>query len=222
MQNTYWEVFFHCSKPFFNSLILITFSVSAIFVSPLPHWQNVSLWRLSFIWGNTKRSLGVRSGELGGWGTGAMPFLVKNCWTLSVVWAGALVNHPSWNGQTCWKSLQKISLKLNAASHNNASWYADTDGFLEHSSSGGNLYYKGLTLQKIIPDSLGSPPPYIKNSYNLIAQNPQTIWLKNRQKIWIDIFPKKIYKRPTVHEKTLNIFIREMQIKPQWNIVSYL
>ena len=36
------------------------------------------------------------------------------------------------------------------ASHNNARWYSDADGFLEHSPSGGNLYYQGLTLQKII------------------------------------------------------------------------
>ena len=33
------------------------------------------------------------------------------------------VNHPSWNGQTHWKSLQKNSLKLNTASDNNAGWY---------------------------------------------------------------------------------------------------
>ena len=33
-------------------------------------------------------------------------------------------------------SLQKNSLKLNAASHNNASWCIDTDGFLEYSPSG--------------------------------------------------------------------------------------
>ena len=34
-------------------------------------------------------------------------------------------------------SLQnKNSLKWNTASHNNAIWYTDTDGFLEHSSSG--------------------------------------------------------------------------------------
>ena len=33
-------------------------------------------------------------------------FLVKNCLTLSVVWAGALVNLPSWNGQRHSKSLQ--------------------------------------------------------------------------------------------------------------------
>ena len=36
-----------------------------------------------------------------------MPFLVKDGWTLSAVWAGALINQPSRNGKTCWKSLQK-------------------------------------------------------------------------------------------------------------------
>ena len=39
--------------------------------------------------------------------------------------------------------LQKNSLKLNAASHNNASWNTDPEGFLEHSLSEGSLYYKG-------------------------------------------------------------------------------
>ena len=45
----------------------------------------------------------------------------------------------------------------NAASHNNASWCTDTDGFLEHSPSRGSLPYKGPTLQKIIPGFGGSP-----------------------------------------------------------------
>ena len=35
------------------------------------------------------------------------------------------------------KNLQKNSLKLNIAFHNNASWYTDTDGFLECSLSWG-------------------------------------------------------------------------------------
>ena len=48
------------------------------------------------------------------------------------------------------KSLQKNSLKLDTASHNNTSWYTDTDGFLEHSPSRESMYYKGTTLQKII------------------------------------------------------------------------
>ena len=77
--------------------------------------------------------------------------------TQRVVWAGALINQPSWNGQTHWKSLQKYSLKPNTASHDNASWCTDTDGFLEHSPSRGSLYYKGPALQKKIPLSGGTP-----------------------------------------------------------------
>ena len=48
------------------------------------------------------------------------------------------------------KESSQKSLKLNAASHNNSSWYTDTDGFLELPSSGGSLYYKGPALQKVI------------------------------------------------------------------------
>ena len=94
---------------------------------------------------------------------GVMPFLVKNCWTLRAVWADALVDHPSWNGQISWKSpKKKNSLKPNTASHNTTSWYTDTDGFLEHSPSRGSLYYKGCALQNIILGFLGPP------SYNLL------------------------------------------------------
>ena len=39
------------------------------------------------------------------------------------------------------KESSKKLLKPNTASHNDASWYTDTDGFLEHSASGGSLYY---------------------------------------------------------------------------------
>ena len=38
------------------------------------------------------------------------------------------------------REFKNNSLMLNAASHNNASWYTDTDGFLENSPSGGSLY----------------------------------------------------------------------------------
>ena len=59
---------------------------------------------------------------------------------------------------------------LNMASHNNAIWYTDLDGFLEHSPSGGSLYYKGPPLQMIIlgffcpphtGDSMGKGRMYI-------------------------------------------------------------
>ena len=33
--------FFHCSEQFLNYSILMSFSASAVFVSPLPHWQNL-------------------------------------------------------------------------------------------------------------------------------------------------------------------------------------
>ena len=41
-------------------------------------------------------------------------------------------------------------LKANTASHNNASCYTATDGFLEHSPSAGSLSYKEPALQKMI------------------------------------------------------------------------
>ena len=50
-------------------------------------------------------------------------------------------------------SLQKTSLKLNAAFHNNASWCTDTDGLLEYSSREGSLYYQDPPLQEPIQDT---------------------------------------------------------------------
>ena len=116
-----------------------------VFVSPLPHWQNVSLWGLFSFRKTKKGCLGVRTG---GWGMGVMPSGGKSCWTLSTVWAGVLVNHPSWNGPTHWKSLQKNPLKPNTASQNTTSWHTDTDGFLEHSSSGEACTTRGLPSRR--------------------------------------------------------------------------
>ena len=60
-------------------------------------------------------------------------------------------------GKCVERVFKKKLMKPNAASHNNASWYTDTDGFLEHSPSMGNLYYKRPALQKIIPVFYGLP-----------------------------------------------------------------
>ena len=81
-------------------------------VSPLPHQQNVSLWGI-FPSGKQKKSLGwdLVNREGGVWGSCCF---VKNSRTLRKAWAGALVNYPSWNGQMCWKSLQK---KFTEAEH---------------------------------------------------------------------------------------------------------
>ena len=129
--------------------------LTGTFFSPLTHWQNVSLWGLFSSGETQKNRLGwgqVKRED----GAGGLCRLVKNCWTLGVMWAGVLVNHASWNGQRSWKSLKKNALKSNAASHNSASWCTDPDGLLEHSSSRGTLYNKGPTHQQIILGGFGS------------------------------------------------------------------
>ena len=108
MQHTNWYVFSTAQNSFWTCQFWCLLVLLPFFVSPLPHRQNVSLWGL-FLRRETKKSLGMRSGEWEGRNMDIMPFLVKKCWTLSAMWAGALVNHPSWNGQTCWKSLEKFT-----------------------------------------------------------------------------------------------------------------
>ena len=73
--------FFHCSKQFLKSLILMPFMLLLLFVSPFPHQQNVSLWGLSSS-GEIKQTIKVTLGKIG-WmgGNGCQLFLVKNCWT---------------------------------------------------------------------------------------------------------------------------------------------
>ena len=127
------DVFFHSSKQFLNSSILMPFSASAVFWFHLfhigkrfpfedfthPGKQNI---HLGHDWVNTEHSE---------WGI--VPFLGKNCWKLSTVWAGVLVNHPSRNGQMCWVFKKKKKLRSNTACHNTTSWCTDTDRSLEHS-----------------------------------------------------------------------------------------
>ena len=91
--------------------------------------------------------------EGGTWGS--CPFVQKLLNTQRIV--GRCTHMSPIMGWADVLSLQNNSLKPNAASHNNASWYTDTDGFLEHSPSGGGLSYKGPALQKIIP-VFGGPP----------------------------------------------------------------
>ena len=147
------ETFFHCSKQLLNSSILMPFSASAMFFSASSTLAKHFPLRTFFIWGNQKSLLG-QDWEGGAWES--CLFLVKNCWTLGAVWAGILVNHPSWNGQTHWKSSKKITeAKHNLSQHHQrAHWYIS---ILELSLSGGSLCYKGPILQKIIPGFLGSP-----------------------------------------------------------------
>ena len=137
---TYWDIFPTASNSFWTHqfwclLVLLTF-----FVSPIPHKQNVSLWEI-FSSGETKKVTQGKIrwiGRVGAWGSWIFG---QKLLDTSVMWVSLLINYLSWNGQTHWKSLQKNSLKLNASSHNTTSWLTDTDGSLEHSPSGGSLYY---------------------------------------------------------------------------------
>ena len=119
MQYTYRDIFSTAQNSFRTCQFWCLLLPLLFFVSPLPPRWNVSLWGVFHHPGkqtNKKSHLGWDWVNREACGMGVMPFLAK-----SMVWAGALVNHPSWNGQTPWKSLQKNSLKPNAASHNNTS-----------------------------------------------------------------------------------------------------
>ena len=61
-------------------------------------------------------------------------------------------------GKCVERILKKISLRLNSASHNNTSWYTDTDRILEHPPSGGSLHCKGPTLRKTVLRFFWVPP----------------------------------------------------------------
>ena len=61
-------------------------------------------------------------------------------------------------GKLIERIFKKNSLKPNAPCHNNVSGCTDTGGFLEHSSSGGSLYYKGPPEDN--SGVLGVPPIY--------------------------------------------------------------
>ena len=93
---------------------------------------------------------------------GVMSFLVKNCWTLSTVWAGVLINHIMKQVNELKESSKKKKKKIAEAELsllNNTSWFTPRGGFLEHSPSRGSLYYKGTALQKIILFLGGGGPP---------------------------------------------------------------
>ena len=100
--------FFHCSKQFLNLSILMPFSASAGFCFTSSEMAKHFLLRTFFIRGNKKVSWS-KTGWIGRVGHGSHAVLVKNSWMLSVVWAGALVNHPWWNGQTCWVFKKKFT-----------------------------------------------------------------------------------------------------------------
>ena len=75
-------------------------------------------------------------------------------------------------GKYIERVFKKILLKPNSASHNNASRYTNTDGYLEYAPSGGRLYCKGPTVRKIILFGGGSPLVYKWNRIDSPEINP--------------------------------------------------
>ena len=158
MQYTYQDLFFTAQNSFWTCWFWCLLVLLPFFVSPLPHQQNLFLWGyLSSMEANKKFTQGEirwlgRAGHSGhavfGQKLPNTQHGVGRCTRKSPImkWANAPKE----------KSLHKHSLKLNATSHHNASWYTDTDVFLEHSPSRGSLYYKRPTLQKIILEFFGS------------------------------------------------------------------
>ena len=78
MQYTYQGIFSHCSKQFLSLSILMPFSAFCSFCFTSSTSATCFPLRDIFIQENNKL-LRVRSGEWGGWDSGAMTFLVKNC-----------------------------------------------------------------------------------------------------------------------------------------------
>ena len=140
IQNSFWTCRFW------------SFSASAIFCFTSSTSAKYFPLRTFFTQGNKKKVTQGKIrwiGRVGHRGHAAFWSLTTEA---SVQCGQVLVNHPSRNGQTNGV-FRKNSLKPNAASHNNATWYTHTDGLLEHSPSKGSL-------QKVI-SVWGASPSYI-------------------------------------------------------------
>ena len=144
--------FFHCSKQFLNSPILMPFSASAIF---LFYFFRISKMFPSEEFFSSKETKRVSKGRI--------RWIGRVGHKGHAIFSQKLLNTQCGVGRCTHKSLimkwanafrvfkKKNSPKPNAASCNNVSRYTDSNGFLEHSPSRESLYCKGTTLQKIIP-----------------------------------------------------------------------
>ena len=124
------------------------------FLFHLFHISETCPFEHTFHQGNKKKSPGGRNKWIGRVGHGSHAVLGQK-----------LLNAQHGVGRCTWKppiltwantvKISKIkSLKLNTASHNNASWCTDT----EHPPSRGSRTYKGPTLQEKILVFVESPP----------------------------------------------------------------
>ena len=135
--------FFHCSKQFLSSLILMPFSASVIFCFTSSTSAESFPLRTFFSSEEPKKCHSgqgwvIREGEAWGSCRSGQKLLNTQCDVSRCARKSSVMK---------WANLERVfkknSLKLKAASHNNARWYTDTDGFLEHSPSRGSLCYRG-------------------------------------------------------------------------------
>ena len=99
--------FFHYSKQFLNSSMLMPFSASAIFCFTFSTLAKSFPLRTVLIWGNQKILLGVRSGEQGGWGMGSCCFGSKTAEHSARCRQVCSLSHLTWNEQMHWKGVPK-------------------------------------------------------------------------------------------------------------------
>ena len=88
-------------KQCLNLLILMPFSASATFLFHLFHISKMFPFEVFF---HQRKQINKKSSSVWDqvnreWGAWGHALFGQNCWVLSMVWAGTLVNHPSWNGK---------------------------------------------------------------------------------------------------------------------------
>ena len=142
------EIFFPLLKTVFELINFDDFQCFYRFLFHLFHIKTHPLEDFFHPRKQQKESFGVRSGEWRGWAQGSCR-----------LWSGN-AGHSAWCGQLCSsithhamgkhaeRVFKKNSLNPNTASHNNASWHTDAEGFLERSPTGGSLSYKGLPSRR--------------------------------------------------------------------------
>ena len=141
--------FFPLLKTVFEFVDFDAFQCFCHFLFHLFHIGKTFPFEDFFHLGNPKkRSLRTRSGNREG-----------GAWGHAMTWCGlvhSLITHHETS--KCVKRIfKKHSLKLNTASHNNASWYTGMDGFLEHSPSRDKPVLQGPHLPEEKSDFGGSP-----------------------------------------------------------------
>ena len=159
-KNTYRDVFSTVQNSFWTYQCWCLLVLLAFFVSSLPHQQNLSLCGLFHLGkqSNKKATWGEIwwTGRVGHRGHADSSQKVPNTQRSVGRCTQVEITHHEMG-----KHVERVfKKKFTEAEHSPSQQhqlYTDTDGFLEDSSSGGSLYYKGPTLWKIIPFWEGPP-----------------------------------------------------------------